>query len=354
METRQERQSVGAVSAEGLRAFVRDIALAHGVDAEQAEAVARVMVWAEMVGRPNQGVERLKVLLERVGQGLISCPCRFRLNSTSAATAVIDGAGGFGHFLGEVAMRHAMELADASGVAAVGVRDSNFLAAAGYYANLAAERGMIGFAFSNSFPKVVAHGGRQPVLGTNPLAFAAPMRQGRNLLVDMSSSAAAASSVRELARKGGQLPEGWSVDMTGAPTRDPAEALKGVMLPMAGAKGFSLSLMVEVLAGVLTGAGVSHGVGSMYRDFTRAGDNGHFFIALNVLAFMPLESFLARMDELAEAVSASGAGQEVRLPGAARWQAFEENAARGIELDPDIADELVALAGPHGIRAPWA
>ncbi|WP_169738459.1 Ldh family oxidoreductase [Afifella pfennigii] len=354
METRQEEALTGAVGAEALHGFVRDLLLAHGVDAEQAEAVARVTVWGEMVGRPNYGVERLKILLKRVGQGLISCPCDFRLQRTSEATSVIDGAGGFGHFLGEMAMRHAIELADACGVAAVGVRDSNFFGAAGYYPNLAAEKGMIGLAFSNSPPNVVAHGGRQPVLGTNPLAFAAPMRQGRNLLVDMSSAAAAASTMRELARKGARLPEGWSVDSTGAPTTDPAEALKGSMMPMAGAKGFSLSLMVEILAAVLTGAGFSHQVGSMYRDHARRGNNGHFFIALNVLAFMPLESFLARMDELAEAVSASGAGQEVRLPGAARWDAREANAKGGIKIDAGVAGDLAALAAPHGLSPPWA
>jgi LDH2 family malate/lactate/ureidoglycolate dehydrogenase len=230
-----------------------------------------------------------------------------------------------------------VEAAHHTGVAAVAVRNSNFFGAGAFFVKEAADAGMIGLALSNSFPKVAAHGGFLPVLGTNPFAFGAPAADGRHLLFDMATSGLAGSTVRQHIETGKNLPEGLAVDGEGRPVTDPRRVEEGALLPFGGATGFGLSLMVEVLAGVLTGAGVTQGVGSMYKDFARPADNGHLLLAIDIRRFMPMESYFARMSAMVAAVKASNPGGGVLFPGEARWQALEEARKAGVELDEAAA-----------------
>jgi ureidoglycolate dehydrogenase (NAD+) len=317
----------------------------NGVDDVQAECVTRNLVWSEFVGRPNFGLERLPVHLERVRRGVISCPCSVRFEARSETIGILDGGAGFGHYTGELAMRRAMELALSQGIGAVAVRNSNFFGMGAYFVELAAEAGMLGLAMSNSFPKVAAHRGLKPVLGTNPFAFGAPRRNGRSLLVDMATSALAGSTVREHIENELPLPEGLAIDHTGAPITDPRKIDQGALLPAAGAKGFALALMVEILAGVLTGAGIADGVGSMYKDFSRSGDNGHFFLAFDIARFMPIESFYERMEGLVALLKASNPKSEVLLPGEIRWRSYDENMRRGVLVDDRTLRALEPFGG---------
>src|SRR5690606_26569886 len=123
------------------------------------------------------------------------------------------------------------------------------------------------------------------------------------------------------------------------------------LLPLGGAKGTCLGLLVEVLSGVITGAGVSHGVGSMFTDFTRSGDSGHFLLALDISRWMPMEAYIERLEALLAIIEGSGAG--VRVPGAVRWQKYDDSIANGISLDPKLRAELEKLARPHAIASPW-
>src|SRR4029077_4137174 len=129
---------------------------------------------------------------------------------------------------------------------------------------------------------VVAHGGLKQVLGTNPFAFGSPPKDGEHVLFDMATSALAGSTVREHIAKGEPLPEGLAIDGNGKPITDPAKVNEGALLPFGGPKGFGLSLLVEILSGVLTGAGVGSGVHSMYSDFSRSGDNWPFLMVIEL------------------------------------------------------------------------
>ncbi|MGH6820436.1 MAG: Ldh family oxidoreductase, partial [Methylocella sp.] len=223
------------------------------------------------------------------------------------------------------------------GIGIVGVRNSNFFGAGAYYVNLAASRSMIGLALSNSFPKVVAHGGLKPVLGTNPFAFGAPRANGDHLLFDMATSALAGSTVREHLTTKNPLPEGLTAD--------------GALLPFGGAKGFGLSLLVEILAGVITGAGVGDGVASMYNDFARSGGNGHFLLALDIKRWMDIETYHARFEPLVASIKASG--EHVLLPGEVRWENYRESLQNGIALDAVAAGNARKAALAVGLTAPW-
>jgi LDH2 family malate/lactate/ureidoglycolate dehydrogenase len=303
----------------------------NGASPAQAEAAARHMVWCEMAGRHNFGIERIPIHVRRMKAGVLdgkAVPVETKL---APALARIDGAGGFGYLAAEQAMASAIALARQSGIGAAGVVRSNFFGAGAYSVNMAAESGMVGLAFSNSFPKVVAHGGLKPVLGTNPFAFGAPHRDGRHLLVDMATSALAGSTVRQHKAEGTPLPKGLAIDAEGRPLTDPDKVPDGALLPFGGPKGFALSLMVEVLAGVVAGAGIGPGVASIYADFTRNGDNGHFMLAIDVTRFMPRDDYFNRLDSLVALVRSSGPG--VLLPGEVRWQAMDDALANGVEVD---------------------
>ncbi len=331
-----------------LRALVRHLMAVAGVDEEQAASVTCNLIWNDLAGRHNHGVERLPILLKRVMAGLIACPPMLHETPLSPAAALIDAGNGFGQHAGRVAMERAIGIARDQGLGAVGVRNSNFYGTGAYFVQMAADQGMIGLALSNSYAKVAAHGGTAPVLGTNPLAFGAPRRDGRSLLVDMSTAGLAGSTLRAAIRDGDDLPVGLLVAPDGAPVTDPAQAESATLLPAAGAKGFGLALMVEVLAGVLTGAGISRQVGSLYRDFERGGDSGHFFLALDVARWMPGGDFLDRMEMMVAMVCG---GSDTRLPGELRWDRFDENRARGIPLNATTTQVLRGLADDLGVDA---
>lgn len=341
------------VSPAALETFVRDLLAAYGVDSDQCGAVACILVWSELVGRPNFGVQRLPVLIKRIEAGVIAKRCDVKVTRSSPGLALVDGGGGFGHFVGERAMAEAIELARATGLGAAGVRNSNFYGAGAYFVDQAAKAGMIGLALSNSFPKVAAHGGFLPVLGTNPFAFGAPRRDGRSFMLDMATSGLAGSTVREHIEKRKPLPEGLAVDGEGRPITDPARIDDGALLPFGGAKGFGLALMVEILSAVVTGAGMGQGVGSMYKDFSRFADNGHFMLALNIAKWMPIEEYYNRFEALVAMVKASDPNGGVLLPGEIRWQEYERNKARGIEVPQAQRDALRKLAEARGVKMPW-
>lgn len=302
-----------------------------GVSLSQAEAAARHMVWCESIGRHNFGIERIAIHLKRLQAGVLNGMAVPRMEHLTGSLGRLDGDGGFGYAAAEIAMREAIAMARGSGIGAVGVKNSNFFGAGAYYVNMAAEAGMIGLALSNSFPKVAAHGGVKPVLGTNPFAFGAPRGNGEHLLFDMATSALAGSTVREHIEKDKALPEGLAIDSAGRAITDPRKVNDGALLPFGGPKGFGLSLMVEILAGVITGAGIGEGVASMYQDFSRSGDNGHFVLALDISRFIAIEDYHARFEGLVAALKTSGG--TVLLPGEVRWEKWRDSRDRGVEVN---------------------
>jgi ureidoglycolate dehydrogenase (NAD+) len=340
-----------------LRRFTREVASACGADNQQADSLADVLVWCDQVGRSTQGVWRLPLLARRISLGLIKCPCTPKFSRRAAALDLLDGDAGLGHHIGRLAMNRAVEIAMAEGVGAVAVRNSNFFGAAAYYVQIAAERNMIGITMSNSFPKVAAFGGIMPVLGTNPIAFAAPRPDGRNILVDMATSAMAGSTVRKIVEQEvGRLSENVAVDGQGNPLTVPEGVQEGSLLPFGGPKGFGLALMVEILSGVITGGGFSHGVKSMYKNFSESGDNGHFMLAIDISRLMPIAEYHARIEQLIAWVKASAdgsTGRDVLIPGEVRWGAYEESLKSGITLDHQTKCALAQLADQYGVVVPW-
>lgn len=304
-----------------------------GASPAQAHSAARHMVWCESVGRHNFGIERITIHVKRLKAGVIDGRTEPETQQLGPSLARLDAKAAIGFHAAGRGMEEAISLARETGVGIVGVTNSNFFGAGAYYVNMAAEAGMVGLALSNAFPKVVAHGGLKPILGTNPFAFGAPRANGEHLLFDTATSALAGSTVREHMENGTPLPEGLAIDKHGNPITDPEKVAAGALLPFGGPKGFGLALLVEILAGVITGAGVSDGVASMYGDFERNGNNGHFLMAIDITRFMPIEVYHARFDSLVSLIK--GSGGNVLLPGEIRWQHWQDAQANGVEIDGD-------------------
>ena len=342
------------IQADRLREFARALLVASGTDDEQAAKAAEILVWCDLVGRSGYGVWRLPNQCKRVKLGLVKCPCRPNVEERTESLCTMDGDNGLGYVVSAVAMERAVAMARRSGVGVVAVRNSNFFGAAGYFVNQAAEAGMIGLAMSNSFPKVAALGGRKPAMGTNPFAFGAPRSNGRHLIIDMATSGVAGSLTRKLVERHEPLPEGHAIDAEGRPITDPSKVDQGVLLPFGGPKGYCWALMVEVLSGVLTGAGIAHGVNSMYKNFREPGNNGHLVAAVDIRRLMPLTLWNERMDYLVSVLRASGlADGDVLYPGEHQWDAYAANVKSGPELDAPMVEALTALAKELGVATPW-
>jgi LDH2 family malate/lactate/ureidoglycolate dehydrogenase len=327
---------------------------AAGTDEDQAARVAAILVWCDLIGRQTHGTWRLAILCKRVELGLVSCPCRPKIESGAPGVLSMDGDNGFGLMVSELAMNHAIDAARQVGIGVVGVRNSNFFGAGAFYGNQAATAGMIGIATSNSVPQVAAIGGRRQVLGTNPFAFGAPRRNGRHFLLDMATSGLAGSTTRRLIERNEPLPEGFAIDAEGRPVTDPRKVKEGALLPFGGHKGYGLALMVEILSGVLTGAGISDEVKSMYRDFEGGGNNGHFIVALDIRRLMPLDRWYDRLEHMLEMLRASGPESPgVRYPGEGRWDAYAEGVQLGVALEESTVEALAKLAAEYNVRVPW-
>ncbi|RMD96187.1 MAG: Ldh family oxidoreductase [Calditrichaeota bacterium] len=348
--------STRAVKRKDLEQFVEHLLRKADVSPEEAPIISRVIVWTDMIGRFTHGIWRLPAYLKRIRYGLINSPCHAKFEAKSKTTWILHGNDGFGQYLGQLAIRKAVETAKQFGVSVVGVKNSNHFGAGAYYVQEAAACQCVGFSFSNSVPHVAPHGGISAVIGTNPFAFAAPVRNGESILVDFSTGASAGSAIIKALEENRSIPENIVIDEQGNSITDPRKAAHGVILPFGGAKGYCLGLMIEILAGVLTGAGFSHGVASLHRNFERPANVGHFFMAIHIEKFLALEDYFERMEQLIGFIKEARARKDVKeilLPGEMRWRNFKLADQKGIILPQKTINLIINLAHEMKIKSPW-
>lgn len=304
------------VRREDLEAFVVRALARHGVPEREGLITARVLVAADLRGIASHGVARLGRYLKGLKDGYIRPAVSFGITEPAPALAVIDAHNGLGQVVSELAMDLAIRKARDHGVGVVTVRNSNHFGIAGYYVQKAIAEGMVGISLTNAAPLVVPTNGAEAILGTNPIAFGAPGPIGLPLLLDMATSVVPRGKLEVYDRNRRQMPVGWAVDETGYDSRNPGQILRnmverlgGGILPLGGRgevfsghKGYGLALMVDVLCGVLAGSAFGLDVDNLSRPTapgeTAAPRVGHFFLALDVARFMPLEEFRARMSGL--------------------------------------------------------
>jgi LDH2 family malate/lactate/ureidoglycolate dehydrogenase len=278
------------VGADPLRRHVTSIFERLGLPAEDAATAADVLVQADLMGVDSHGVSNYIQLLYVPGLrgGSIAPRPRIEVVQETAISALYDGGGGLGLVVGTRAMRAAIEKARASGVGLVAVRNSRHYGAAGCYARMALAHDLLGLSLTNSDKLVVPTFGRESRIGTNPISVAVPAGAQPPFLLDMATSTVPLGKIMLARRNGLTLPEGWAADENGVPTTDPETAFRALrLLPLGSTfeqgshKGYGLGVVVDILSGVLSGAGVAVGQGL-------GGQVGHFFAALRVDVLRPL------------------------------------------------------------------
>lgn len=343
------------VRADGLRVFAEGLLQAHGVPPRPASIVADALVLADMRGVASHGIMRLPIYLERLRRGAVVPNSTFAVVRETPATAVLDAGNGLGIPAAAEAMQRAVEKAHEVGAAWVAVRNSNHFGMAAYFALLATREGMIGLAMTNSVATMAPFGAAEGYTGTNPIAVAIPAGREPPLVMDMASSAAAWGKIALAAKRGTPIPQGWAMDTEGQPVTEAGAAQRAILLPFAGPKGSALALVIESLAGVLSGAMVTREVGRLYADFDRGQGVGHFLGAIAVSAFMDPADFVVRMERMMRdlrGLRRAPGVEEVFAPGEMEWRAMTEAERDGVAVEPDVWKELSLLAQQYGVPLP--
>lgn len=282
---------------EELHRFISELFNKAGVPKDDAELVAEVLVKADRRGISSHGVSRIPIYIERIERDLVIPDAEITVIKESPSTALLDGGYGLGQIVGVKAMQVAIDKANETGVGIVSINKSHHFGIAAHYAEMAIEEGMIGIACSNTTALMAPPGGASKAIGNNPFAFAFPSGSQLPVIFDAACSAVAQGKIIVANINGKSIPEGWAIDKDGKPTTDPAEALKGFLLPAAGTKGYGLAVIIESLAGVLSGAQVAKNLPSIYNDLENRQNCGHFFAAIKIDNFDDLDEFKNRMDD---------------------------------------------------------
>ncbi|MAQ44425.1 MAG: sulfolactate dehydrogenase [Confluentimicrobium sp.] len=314
---------------------------ASGVSERNAGSVARALVAAEIDGQKGHGFSRVAAYAAQTRSGKVSgaaCPVATR-NGT--ARIDIDARDGFAFPAIDLAIEELATLTPEAGIAAAAIRRSHHCGQLGAHVERLAERGMAALMVANSPRAMAPWGGSAPLFGTNPIAFAAPRGEGQPpLVIDLSLSKVARGKVMAAAKAGTTIPEGWALDADGNPTTDPDAALKGTMVPAGDAKGAALALVVEILAGTLTGANHSDEASSFFDADGPPPGVGQMILAFDT-GRVGGAGFGARLETLLGAMLAQDG---TRLPGQSRLKGRAVCAEEGVRVPGHLLEEIETLA----------
>jgi LDH2 family malate/lactate/ureidoglycolate dehydrogenase len=347
------------IDADDLAALSRECFERLGVPAQDAHAVADVLIDANLHGVPSHGFQRVPIYMRRVDAGLAGGTERLSVVSESGALCRMDAHHALGPAASVKAVDRSLALAREFGVGLVAIGRSTHFGPAGYYARRTAHAGFVSFVMSNAVKRMAPYGAAEAFLGTNPLAIAIPLADHDPFVLDMSTSIAAQGRITRAKLLQEAIPEGLALGPDGQPTTDPGSALAGSLLPLGGPKGSGLALAISLLAVLLAGAESDDEMGSMYRDFDRAQDSGHIFIAIEGSR---LGGAGRRLDEAVERLGALRPAEgcsEVEYPGQAGARLARARLRDGVPIRPaelldaaqtcdslglhDLADRVLAL-----------
>ncbi|MBE1551726.1 LDH2 family malate/lactate/ureidoglycolate dehydrogenase [Mycobacterium sp. OAS707] len=341
------------VKPEVLMDYGCEILRALGVPPEHADLVLDSLVQADLWGHQSHGVLRLPWYAARIASGAMTARTEPETIIDAGALLLLDGRAGVGQVLTDLARREAVTRARTYGVGVVGVRNSNHFGTAMYYTRAAARDGCVAILTTNASPAIAPWGGRTKVLGTNPWSIAAPAPNGV-VAVDIANTAVARGKIYLARNRGESIPDDWAMDAEGHTTTDPDAAIAGVILPMAGHKGYAITFMMDVVSGALTGSNTATRVGGPYEADKPSGA-GHLFIAINVAAMADVDDYLDAVGQLIDEVKTAplAAGStEIYYPG--ELEDRNEQAcfdAGGILLPDQTRADLEALGRQVGIAS---
>lgn len=338
--------------------FVVEIFKRLDVPEEDAKVVADNLIMADMRGIESHGVQRLKRYVDGIEKGAVNVHPNIRVVKESPVFAVLDGDEALGQVAGYRAMNMAIEKAKKIGVGIVGVRNSNHYGIAGYYAYMAVKEDLIGISMTTSRPLVAHTGAMEKFMGTSPIAVAAPVEGDYPFLLDMATSVVPSGKVEVYRRKNKQVPGEWAISTeTGEIIYDPNEILsKGAILPLGGLseitgghKGYGLSAVVDILAGILNGATWSRHVGATSDKHS---DVGHFFMAIDPGAFGDRNEFKKNMKKFVDEIRSAKKHpkfQRIWVHGEKGFLTYETRLKIGVPVYRKVYEEMNEIARKFGV-----
>jgi len=341
------------VSVERLKEYCIEVLSKAGLSRDDSNTVSEVLVMTDTWGTFSHGTGALLNYVRALRAGGIDRSSKPDVLSEGGSWTLIDGHSGMGMTSCCMAMNLAIEKARTNTIAWSGVRNSSHFGAAGYYANMAASQDMIGISMSNADPNMVVPGARGHTIGNNPFAYAVPVGTGQPILLDIALSAAAHGKIKSMKALGKTIPSNWVTDAEGIPTSDLSNwPATGSLIPMAGHKGYGIAMLVEVIAGLLTGAGILDEVKSWVFNPEENAHLGQAFIAINIGAIFPIESFKARIDsmvdQIRQAPTAMGSDR-IYMPGEIEWEKRDDALKNGISLPDPVILSLREVGQELGI-----
>lgn len=329
------------------RLMVQAFALS-GVPEEDGQIVADNLLKAELKGITSHGLSRFPVYLNRIKKNLVNPQPQITISKVLPSILAVDGDNGLGSVVTMKALEEGMAIAEELGICAIGIKHSNHFGISSYYCEKAAQRGFVSILFSNSPPATPPFGGKEPYFGTNPIAFGMPRKNSPHIIVDMATTVVARGKIIKAAQKGEAIPGGWALDKDGYPTTDSKAALDGVLLPIAGPKGSALSLTVEHMAGVFTGAAFGRGVAWQYGSSEENANVGHFMVLIKDDCFQDKDDYQERTEtfvsEIKDIALAPGF-EAIKLPGEREWEREQSlMQEESVTLDSVLVDQLKAIA----------
>jgi ureidoglycolate dehydrogenase (NAD+) len=343
------RTETATVAADALKRFAADVFARAGMSAQDAALVADVLVWADLRGTGTHGVTRIPRYIELIEAGDMNPRPSMEVRTDTAAAVLIDADRAPGPVAMTRAAAEAARKAKDAGIGLAFVRRTTHTAALGYYTLAAAHEGMAAIAFSASWPNMAYHGARAAGVSTNPVSIAVPGGEDEPLLLDMASGVVAMGKLTQAKKAGQPIPAGWALDASGNPTTDAQAA--AIPLPMAGAKGSGLSLMIECLTSLIVSNPLLAETLEGTAEGQRHRQNG-LVIAIDVARFGDAQQFRREVERLVKAIKSLPADPEaggILMPGERGHRTLERRSRDGIPIPGPLLGELRALAQRLGV-----
>jgi LDH2 family malate/lactate/ureidoglycolate dehydrogenase len=340
--------------AVALSAFATAVLEVEGVPQGDAALLADTLVTAELWGHASHGMLRLPWYVARLRTGAMRAVTTAEVVRDQGAVVVLDGHDGIGQVVAQRAVELGVERARAHGISGVAVRSSGHFGTAAYFTRQAAESGCVALLATNASPAMAPWGGRVKSIGTNPWSVAAPAGRHGVVVMDLANTAVARGKVYLAAERGEPIPDGWAADSDGVPTTDPAEAIAGLIQPMAGPKGYVISFMMDVLAGVLTGSAFGDQVAGPYEPDRRSGA-GHLLLTIDVAALAEPADFASRIEALVDQTRGgplAAWADEILVPGELEDRTRARLSADGIPVAATTWQALEVLSKETGVPLP--
>jgi LDH2 family malate/lactate/ureidoglycolate dehydrogenase len=339
------------VPAEKVKNLCNQLFQKVGLSKQDAEIVADNLIFADIRGVSSHGATRTASYINRAQTGFYNISPNIQILEDKGGLILLDGDNGFGAVISKVAMDLTLARAKEIGCAICSVRNSNHFGAASYYTTMASRIDMIGFCCTNSPANMAPYGSKNSMIGTNPFSIAIPAGEYPDVVLDIATSIVARGNIINAVKEGKPIPDGWAIDKEGYITNDAELALQGSVLPFGGYKGSGISIMIDAICGVLSGAEFGKHILKSAGEASISGKNrgsgiGHLFLAIDISPLQEINLFKSRIDQMISEIKSAELApnaSEILVPGELEVRNFQNSKQSGILLSEATISELTEL-----------